>query len=760
MAFFLRLCSFWAVYDGHGGEAISDFLVRELHVQVQHHLCGNGSSSMTNDSIPPGEAGSLLHVPQALVSAFAVVDKQVQQRDTGASGQAAAAGPPSDTAARAQARAAAAAAAWDCGSTAVVAVADWSRQQLWVASLGNSRALACIAPAVAAGAGISKAAWEARVLSHEHHPGMPLERQRIEAAGGYISGLPGEARRWEYERPTRPCNATQHASGGASSGQVNTNRHRHWRRAHQVLMHDGLPDTIHHALNDPCLFVCAGHQPRLMGDLEVSRAFGDLQYRPVGLSAIPDVSGPWHLGLQPGEAPAPRSSKSSSGGSSNTSPGAADGKMHGASTSAATAGGPSLAAEHAQVQQLALPLLVVLASDGVFERMSAQEACEHAAAQLAGSPTPPLSSLPAPAIAVGPAAPLQPDSREAQQHHKPAGTARVNDGCGDDGLGTPGCCDCSLWAASAAAQSGRDPCTDAGLVLTRSNARQQQWRSVEGAAMRLVQEAVNRGSSDNVATVVVQLTERGSGPLGQQAHGATSVGQPAGSGDKSSSAGTQHQPVGMRGVGKTSSSAAAADGDHPGVALPPPGQIPLVPGSVGGGGGSSSSSSAATLSNAQQVGTTLPVDWPAAAAGLLPLAAGTVGPGGVIVVPAAGNTCKAATGAGAATSTAGRLAAEAAAGAATSGAMGTCSVPPGSNDAQGSRVSGAAGSSRKIPAAAVDGNSLSTGTCSSANPPTGSRLYKLTERISAVPSLPYHLHRQSHTSGLPLHPLRLEQFAG
>lgn len=42
-------------------------------------------------------------------------------------------------------------------------------------------------------------------------------------------------------------------------------------------------------------------------------------------------------------------------------------------------------------------------------------------------------------------------------------------------------------------------------ALTRATWRRARWRGVEGAAVRLVQEAVNRGSADNVAAAVVQV---------------------------------------------------------------------------------------------------------------------------------------------------------------------------------------------------------------------------------------------------------------
>ena len=70
---------------------------------------------------------------------------------------------------------------------------------------------------------------------------------------------------------------------------------------------DGVPAAVHNAMHDAarnavlcCACCCASDgRARLEGDLELSRAFGDLGYRAKGLVAVPEVAGP--RALTPGE---------------------------------------------------------------------------------------------------------------------------------------------------------------------------------------------------------------------------------------------------------------------------------------------------------------------------------------------------------------------------------------------------------------------------------------------------------------------------
>ncbi|GFR51227.1 hypothetical protein Agub_g13602, partial [Astrephomene gubernaculifera] len=283
-----------------------------------------------------------------------------------------------------------------------------------------------------------------------------------------------------------------------------------------------------------------GGKRRLQGDLEVSRAFGDLQYRPVGLSAHPDITGPWTL-LPPLPVPVPVSANEEQGA-------------------------PAAPTPESLLQQplAAFPTpLLLLASDGLLEVMSPQDLCDHAAAQLSGAPHPPLTPPPPPAIALGPVGGLQaaaegthaeaaavetmaaaaagaaaagaapaaaaaatPTAAAAEPTAAavagagPGGTSSgAGPGAGMDmealeGVGLAGCCDCdavAMAAAAAAAGDSEGPC--AGQALSGRSSRRPALRTPASAAARLVQEAVRRGSMDNVGAVVVQLPGRVIPPL-------------------------------------------------------------------------------------------------------------------------------------------------------------------------------------------------------------------------------------------------------
>ncbi len=152
----------------------------------------------------------------------------------------------------------------------------------------------------------------------------------------------------------------------------------------------------------------AGGKPRLQGDLELSRAVGDLQYRPVGLIATPDVAGPWLLrreqggasggGPSSGEAAsvAGEAEKVATGGEAERGEGAAREQheagegvvadVSGAGEGVEAGLGGSVAEGGGGAEGRADgPLVLVLGSDGLFETLSEQVRWARTAA-LQGHP--------------------------------------------------------------------------------------------------------------------------------------------------------------------------------------------------------------------------------------------------------------------------------------------------------------------------------------------------------------------------------------
>jgi hypothetical protein len=101
-----------------------------------------------------------------------------------------------------------------------------------------------------------------------------------------------------------------------------------------------------------------------MGDLEVSRALGDLQYEPYGLSAKPDITGPWLLGEQ---ACACVCREAALAGSATAG---CEPQPGGASTTCSKAAARLCGSQSADVPQL--PPHLLLASDGILETMTPQ----------------------------------------------------------------------------------------------------------------------------------------------------------------------------------------------------------------------------------------------------------------------------------------------------------------------------------------------------------------------------------------------------
>lgn len=456
----------WAVYDGHGGAEVSSYLGRELHLRLQHQLC-SGLAAAPQPQQPTPEcredactqryhqdtkSGQDCGVAAALRQAFADVDAEIMAATT-AIERAASGGGPSALAADVEGGSSAPA-AWDVGSTAVVAVVQWDRVArggvpvpggagdttegttrgggageaglnataglgqaapsfrggtLWVANLGNSRAVMCVRPgevpyaASASGAPspVEPATGPGAVRSSDLTPGMKgpnstvaagdglgssrnvgagslrtaggaggtaesaveraARRRRAREAGGvggraqaasgpwqgaeeghvrllavdlgrvHEMGDAGELRRVAEAGggppPTRPgatvpwsCNirvslyllSRTHTGTLRSSACAPCRGAQVRKNLHAICIPCPVAGASsyrtcmlyrHALLRRPCLPqkpaypACPlGAKPRLAGDLEVTRALGDLQYRPMGLSPLPELAGPWRLG--------------------------------------------------------------------------------------------------------------------------------------------------------------------------------------------------------------------------------------------------------------------------------------------------------------------------------------------------------------------------------------------------------------------------------------------------------------------------------
>eukprot|EP00741_Cyanophora_paradoxa_P010585 tig00020537_g10231.t1 len=122
-------CSYFAVFDGHGGAECAQYMKTHLHANIIR------SGSFRGD------------IPKAVKEAYTRTDRQFL--DTlGKKGI-------------------------ECGSTAVTAILHG--KTLVVANVGDSRA-------------IMSRRGRAMDLTTDHKPALPLERQRIEAAGGWVRG--------------------------------------------------------------------------------------------------------------------------------------------------------------------------------------------------------------------------------------------------------------------------------------------------------------------------------------------------------------------------------------------------------------------------------------------------------------------------------------------------------------------------------------------------------------------------------------------
>lgn len=134
-----RQCSYFGIYDGHGGKDCVNFVRRRLHINIVAALHARGGL----------DKSAQVHqdVHESLMQGFLKTDQQFLSLAQGIASS-------------------------NSGSTAVVAciVGGW----VWCANVGDSRALLC-------------RNGKALQLSLDHKPSRPDESQRIEEAGGFVS---------------------------------------------------------------------------------------------------------------------------------------------------------------------------------------------------------------------------------------------------------------------------------------------------------------------------------------------------------------------------------------------------------------------------------------------------------------------------------------------------------------------------------------------------------------------------------------------
>jgi protein phosphatase 2C len=136
---------FYGVYDGHGGDTVSAHCKSNLHTCFATSLLRQQERAADSNDRSLGRSANSTkeYVKAALESSFEQIDQQLWKGKT----------------------------AMYVGSTAVVAVL--SKQHLWLANCGDSRAV------------LSRGRKEI-VSTKDHDPNLPEERARITAAGGVV----------------------------------------------------------------------------------------------------------------------------------------------------------------------------------------------------------------------------------------------------------------------------------------------------------------------------------------------------------------------------------------------------------------------------------------------------------------------------------------------------------------------------------------------------------------------------------------------
>jgi protein phosphatase PTC1 len=130
---------YYAVYDGHGGSSVVDYVVLNLHEVIHSELKAAKRGSPVTDA----------RVAQALQKSFYHVDEQLK----------------------------AAGWAWKCGSTVTVALVQKSGAglRLHLANVGDSSAV------------LIDSNFQGHMMSYDHRPTDVKEQLRIEAEGGFVA---------------------------------------------------------------------------------------------------------------------------------------------------------------------------------------------------------------------------------------------------------------------------------------------------------------------------------------------------------------------------------------------------------------------------------------------------------------------------------------------------------------------------------------------------------------------------------------------
>ena len=135
--------SFFAVYDGHGGREIADFIGSALEQNIAHELkLGTGD------------------IPEQITRAFLLTDEQSRSLDIVTS-----------------------------GATAVCALlkSEESGRVLYVANVGDSRAVLCSRNGLEDTNSPNTLNYRAQRLSYDHRAEDEEEQKRIKASGGFIT---------------------------------------------------------------------------------------------------------------------------------------------------------------------------------------------------------------------------------------------------------------------------------------------------------------------------------------------------------------------------------------------------------------------------------------------------------------------------------------------------------------------------------------------------------------------------------------------
>lgn len=271
--------SFFAVFDGHGGKNVAQHAAANLHACVlaaglqaeAQRLAAAAAAGVSGSGEQQGAAAapaaavqpSIKRCKAAITDGFRELDRKVLEQCCSGPGQP----------------------GWSDGCTVVAAwvVGD----VVLTANLGDARGVLARRPqpalaeaakqtARAQAEGTQPAAGQppaagqqpavqplkAIVLTREHKAIFPQERQRIEKAGSFVSadgrlaGAPGASAAAHARWPPLPLTA------GARSA-------RH-----------GRPPLMR--VRMPCLAAAAGR-------IEVARAFGDRQFKKLGMSSVPDI---------------------------------------------------------------------------------------------------------------------------------------------------------------------------------------------------------------------------------------------------------------------------------------------------------------------------------------------------------------------------------------------------------------------------------------------------------------------------------------